>query len=108
MMAEYVNRGETVEYTATAAVKRGDVINIGGCFGVAFTDIAADAVGIVNITGRYTVHAATGTAISAGAALFWDASNKCVTTTSTSNTRIGVAANSMASGGASVDVILNA
>ena len=106
MMANYVNRGETVEYTPSAAVKRGDVINLGGCFGVAFDDIAADATGIVNITGRYTMPAATGTAITAGAQLYWDATNKCVTTTSTSNTKIGIAANAMGSGGASVDVIL--
>ena len=47
-----------------------------------------------------------GTAIAAGDVLYWDASGKKVTKTSSGNTRIGIAANAMSSAGTSVDVIL--
>lgn len=106
MMAVYVNKGETVEYKATAAVSRGDIVALGDKFGVAFTDIKEGDIGIVNIKGRYTVPAETGTAIAAGDVLYWNASGKKATKTSSGNTRIGIAANAMSSAGTSVDVIL--
>lgn len=84
----------------------GDIVLLGSnIVGVAARDIGKDEEGIVYLSGVFEFPASSLT-VSAGAKLYWDATNGVATTTSTSNTLMGVAGNTV-TGGSSVWVILN-
>ena len=108
-MAEYWQRGESLDYTnaGSAAIEAGDVIVLGTKIGIAGCDIAVGAVGSVHVEGVYKFPKATG-AITIGAAVYWDATNENITTTSTSNTLAGYAAAAAASADTTVLVKINA
>ena len=81
------------EYTLAAAVTAGDVIVIGEVVAVALTDGAiGDKLGLA-IEGVFKLPKATtsGSAITAGAKLYWDDSSDILTTTAGSNKLIGYA-----------------
>ena len=88
-MATYIQQGEFVDYTPSGAgVAAGDVIALGNdFFGVALRDIADGEKGAL-ATGGIFEFVSTGT-VAAGALVFWDASNKRVSTSSADNTYIG-------------------
>ena len=88
-MATYIQQGEFVDYTPSGAgVAAGDVIALGNdFFGVALRDIADGEKGAL-ATGGIFEFVSTGT-VAAGALVFWDASNKRVSTAAVSNTYIG-------------------
>lgn len=79
--------------TATAALSAGDVVlTSGGRHGFTLVDVAIDE-DYAKITKCERVKAAKATgAITVDAPLYWDDTNKEVTTTSTDNTLIGFAA----------------
>lgn len=108
-MAEYLQRGETLDYTnaGSAKIEAGDVIVLGTKIGVAGCDIAVGAVGSVHVEGVYKFAKATD-AITIGAAVYWDATNENITTTSTGNTLAGYAAAAAASADTTVLVKINA
>ena len=108
-MVEYFQRGESLDYTnaGSAKIEAGDVIVLGTKIGVAGCDIAVGAVGSVHVEGVYKFPKATG-AITIGAAVYWDATNENITTTSTSNTLAGYAAAAAASADTTVLVKINA
>jgi predicted RecA/RadA family phage recombinase len=108
-MAEYWQRGESLDYTnaGSAAIEAGDVIVLGTKIGVAGCDIAVGAVGSVHVEGVFRFAKATG-AVTIGAAVYWDATNENITTTSTSNTLAGYAAAAAASADTTVLVKINA
>ena len=108
-MAEYWQRGESLDYTnaGSAAIEAGDVIVLGTKIGIAGCDIAVGAVGSVHVEGVYKFPKATG-AITIGAAVYWDATNENITTTSTSNTLAGYAAAAAVSADTTVLVKINA
>jgi predicted RecA/RadA family phage recombinase len=93
MKAIKYSSGEMVEYTPGTAVSAGDVIVQGGLVGVALQAIPANTVGSLAVAGVFDFVKATGsgTAITAGASVYWDASNQVATTTSSGNTLIGKA-----------------
>ena len=88
-MATYIQQGEFVDYTPSGAgVAAGDVVALGNdFFGVALRDIADGEKGAL-ATGGIFEFVSTGT-VAAGALVFWDASNKRVSTSSADNTYIG-------------------
>lgn len=88
-MATYIQQGEFVDYTPSGAgVAAGDVVALGNdFFGVALRDIADGEKGAL-ATGGIFEFASTGD-VAAGALVFWDASNKRVSTDSVNNTYIG-------------------
>lgn len=91
----------------SGSVKSGGVVISGGLIGIAATDGAeGDAVACVR-SGAFELPKASG-AITQGAACYWDASAGNVTTTESTNTKIGAAAAAAASGDESVVVILGA
>ena len=108
-MAEYFQRGEALDYTnaGSAKIEAGDVIVLGTKIGIAGCDIAVGAVGSVHVEGVYKFPKATG-AITIGAAVYWDATNENITTTSTSNTLAGYAAAAAVSADTTVLVKINA
>jgi predicted RecA/RadA family phage recombinase len=98
----FVQTGDTITVPAPADVSSGDLVMVGKLFGVAAFD--ADSGDDVEITtkGVFTLPKTSAQAWTVGAAVYWDATNSVVTTTSTSNTLIGhavaAAANPSATG----------
>lgn len=107
--ATYIKTSPEIIHAVAAAgtpVAAGDVIVLGSnIVGVAVRDIPAGGEGTVYISGVYEFPASSLT-VAAGAKLYWDATGNVATTTSTSNTYLGVAANTVTAG-SSVQVILN-
>jgi predicted RecA/RadA family phage recombinase len=74
MAVKFVQRGDAVDYTPDADVASGAVVVQGDLVGVAKLDIKADALGALAVAGVFDFPKATGegTAITAGAKLYWD------------------------------------
>lgn len=106
MAKNFVQEGKTLNYTAGADILSGDFVLIGTIGGIAKTAIANGKVGAVHVTGIFNVAKATG-AITQGAKLYWDNTNKVLTTTASGNTIVGVAAAAALSGDATVAILLN-
>ncbi|MFA6717403.1 MAG: DUF2190 family protein [Victivallaceae bacterium] len=91
MLAKYIQRGHSIDYTPEADVAAGDVVIIGDLVGIAKLDIKAGTLGALALVGVFDIPKATGenTAIAAGAIMFWDAENSQVTTTAGDNKYLG-------------------
>lgn len=86
-MAEFIQKGDTLNYTASsAAVKAGAVINLTSRIGVAAADIAKGETGAVHVVGVFELPL-TDDSIAQGAAVYWDGSG--VTATAGENTPAG-------------------
>jgi len=74
MSVFFVHDGNSIDYTPAADVAAGDVIVQGDLVGVAKLDIPADVLGALAVTGVFDFPKATGvgTAIAAGATVYWD------------------------------------
>ena len=105
-MKNFVQKGENLDLTAPRALASGEGFIVGSIFAVASAAAAngAPVVGVVD--GVFDLPKAAG-AVTAGAKLYWDNTAFNVTTTSTSNTLIGVATRAAASGDATARVRLN-
>ena len=82
MTTEYVQRGESIDYTPGADVAAGDVVVQGELVGVAKRNIKANELGALAVEGVFDFTKATGggTAITAGANVYWDdAANQATT-----------------------------
>jgi predicted RecA/RadA family phage recombinase len=106
MATNFVQEGNALNYTSGADIDSGDFVLIGAIGGVATTDIANGKTGSVRIKGVFNVPKASG-AVTQGAKLYWDSTNKVLTTTASGNTIVGVAAAAAASGDAAVQILLN-
>lgn len=74
MTTEYVQRGESIDYTPGSAVAAGDVVVQGDLVGVAKKDIKANELGALAVEGVFDFPKATGasTAIAVGKTVYWD------------------------------------
>ena len=109
-MASYVQDGDVIEYTPSAALSAGQPVLIGpSLLTIATQPIAANAAGSVATEGVWDIAKGTGngTAISAGSLLYWDNGNSVVTTSSNGTVRCGVAIAPAANAAASVTMLLN-
>lgn len=108
-MAKYIQRGEALDFTNSSEnkINAGDVVVLGTRIGVAGSDIGAGELGVVHVIGVFEFPKASG-AITLGAAVYWDATNSKITTTSSSNTLAGFAVAAAASGDETVLVKINA
>lgn len=109
--ATYSQRGESIDYSVAAngtALEANEIIVIGTLIGVCGCDIGKGETGSVHIEGVYAMPLKASTAVTIGAAVYWDATNKEITTTSTSNTLAGHAIAAAASGDDVVYVKINA
>lgn len=79
MTAKYWQKGEVLDYKASAAVKNGEVVSLGTRIGVAGEDIAAGETGHLHVVGVFEMEKATG-AVTMGAAVYYDETNKKITT----------------------------
>lgn len=88
----YVQEGETVTLTAPATVTSGSGALVGShLFGVALADITSGDDGEFALEGVWDLLAVTLDTFALGARVYWDNSAKKCTSTSTSNSLIGVA-----------------
>jgi predicted RecA/RadA family phage recombinase len=106
--AQFIHDGNTLDYTPSANVSAGDVVVQGDLVGIAKLDIAAGALGALAVTGVFDVPKASGagTAIAAGAKVYWNATNKQATTTATGNKYLGKSVRAAADADATVRVRL--
>lgn len=105
MIAKYWQKGETLDYTATAAVSNGDVVDLATRIGVAGNNIPAGATGAVHVEGVFIMPKGAD-AITLGAAVYWDATEEQITTTAEGHTPAGYAAAPADAGAATVLVKL--
>ncbi len=93
-----------------ADVVSGDVVDVGGRYGIAGTDIASNATGSIFVKGVWELTLATNQTVVLDAKLYWDSSLKQVKTTAVSGTYIGLAAEAVTTVAATalIDVDLNA
>ncbi|MEW6249176.1 MAG: DUF2190 family protein [Planctomycetota bacterium] len=107
-MAQAIFRhdGGSIDYTPGADVAAGDVIVQGELVGVAKLDIKANTLGALAVAGVFDFAKATGggTAITAGANVYWDDTNNVATTTAAGNKLIGKCVKAAADGDATVRV----
>jgi len=81
-LAIFIHDGAAIDYTPGANVAAGDVVVQGELVGIAKTPIAASALGALAVDGVFDLPKATGggTAITAGAVVYWDAGASQATT----------------------------
>jgi predicted RecA/RadA family phage recombinase len=94
--------GDVVDYTPASDVAAGEVVVQGELLGIALSPLQANRPGSLLVWGLVEAPKASGS-ISAGAIVYWDATNKVVTTTSTGNKRAGLAAET--SSGSTIHVL---
>ena len=107
-IAIFVHDGDSIDYTPSSDVAAGDVVVQGDLIGVAKRDIPAGTLGALAVTGVFDVPKASGvgTAIVAGAEVYWDAVNKRVTTTADGHEYLGKTVRAAADADATVRVRL--
>ena len=91
MTAKYWQKGEVLDYKASAAVKNGEVVSLGTRIGVAGEDIAAGETGHLHVVGVFEMRKDTDD-ITMGAALYYSETYKEITTTASGNVPAGYAA----------------
>lgn len=109
--AVFVQDGDRIDYTPASAVAAGAVVVQADLVGVAKTPIAANAAGALAVTGVFEVPKATGTgsAIAAGATVYWDVADQQAKTDSESgaNKLLGKTVKAAADADATVRVRLS-
>lgn len=104
-MKNFVQEGKTMTITAGATIASGAGVLVGSVFGVAVSSAVSGDKLPLALEGVYNLPKATG-AISQGAKVYWDDTNKNVTTTASGNTLIGYAWDAQLSGDTTVNVLL--
>lgn len=90
-MINYIAPGTTLDYTNSsgAALASGAGVLVGTRLGIANDAIAISAVGVVYVEGVFSVNKLSTDVVTQGAKLYWDNTNKRLTTTSAGNTECG-------------------
>ena len=109
MAVNFVQDGDSVDYTPGSAVTAGDVIVQSELVGVAKKDIAANALGALAVAGvfDFTKGVASTDAIAAGTKLYWDETNEVATATASTHKLIGKAVAAATATATTVRVRLN-
>ena len=106
MAKNYMQDGNTVRFTATAAVKSGDVVMLENLAAISVSDVVQNETGVGLTTGVFTVKAKAEDDIKQGAIVYW--STDGATITAGSNKRLGVAWRASGASVDTVDVKINA
>jgi predicted RecA/RadA family phage recombinase len=107
--ATYKHPGEVIKYTPSSAVALGQVVVLGDMVLVAPAAIKANEQGELATVGVYEVAKASGTstAIGAGVLVYWDDTNKRVTTTASGNKKMGYTVKAAVDADTTTRVMLN-
>lgn len=108
-MRNFVQPGDSLAIAVPYAggVTAGQGVLVGALFGVAAVDGAQNAVIEAATQGVFDLTKEPSLAITAGARVFWDNTNRRVTTTATGNFSIGIATTAALAADATVRVWLN-
>ncbi|UVA80463.1 DUF2190 family protein [Pandoraea commovens] len=107
-MQNAIQRGSTLTLAVAAAVVSGQAVLIGKIFAVAVTNVAAGQSGEFQREGVFELPVNAPDQVAQGVPLYWDADNKRLTITAQGNTRVGVATEAKAAGGATVSLLIDA
>ena len=110
MAKNYVQEGDVIDHVnaSGSTITSGTAVLIGARLGVALADIANGATGSVQVEGVFTVAKLGTDVVAAGALLYWDNTNKRLTTTASGNTLSGFAVAAAGSGVTTVNIKINA
>ena len=89
-MKNYVQPGDSITIAAPANVTSGQGLLVGATFGVIAATALSGQLVTLQITGVFDLPKVAAQTPAVGALLYWDDTNKNVTTTSSGNTKIGV------------------
>jgi predicted RecA/RadA family phage recombinase len=107
MATNYIQRGDHITLTATAAMTSGAGFQTGNLFGVVLESVASGAPFDVATEGVWTLPS-DGSAFTLGSYCYWNAATSQITPTqSGSLLKVGVTTQALASGGATINVRLN-
>lgn len=110
-LATFIHEGRSIDYTPGSDVAAGDVVVQGELVGIAKLDIKANTLGALAVAGVFDIAKATGggTAITAGALVYWDAGAEQATTSAGAgaNKLLGKTVAAAADGDATVRVRLS-
>ena len=106
-MRNYVQPGESITVTATAAASSGDGVKLNNLFGIASGDAAIGDKLVLTTQGVYDMPKVSANTFAVGALVYWDDTAKVVTSTASGNTRIGLAVTDVGNPSASVNVRLD-
>lgn len=108
MAKNYIQPGEVLDHTAAAVITSGSGVLIGKRLGVALGDAAIGDTIALQVKGVFNLPKLSTDVIAQGDVLYWDNTNKRLTSTATSNTAAGYAAAASGAGVATVNIALNA
>ena len=91
-MKNFVQQGDNITITAASAGTSGSGLLLGKLFGVLMANVAVGAEVELQLVGVVELPKTEAQAWTVGALIYWDDTNKVCTTTATSNTKIGHAA----------------
>lgn len=106
-MKNFVQKGENITVTATAATASGDPVAYGKLFGIAANDAAIGDDLVIVTTGVFDVAKVSTDDFALGVSVYWVSANGLMTTTASSNLKIGIAVVAAGNPSATVNVRLN-
>jgi predicted RecA/RadA family phage recombinase len=106
-MKTFIQPGDSLTVAAPYAVTSGQGVLLGALFGIAAYDAASGATVEIQTMGVFDITKQPALAITAGARVFWDDTNRRITTTATGNYQVGLCAIAALAADATVRVWLN-
>lgn len=107
-MKNQVQDGDVITVTAPYTVTSGQGCQVGAAlFGIASGDAASGATLELQVEGVYDVTALSTDTAAVGDLLYWDNTNKRLTTTATNNLKVGVAVAAKAAAATTARILLN-
>ncbi|HHE3654180.1 TPA: DUF2190 family protein [Pasteurella multocida] len=107
MAKNFIQDGDILRFTATKAVKSGDVVVVGEMCGVAIADVENKEQGVLHVSGVFNVKAKKAEDIKQGVVLYWDNDAGEATITQGSHKVLGKAWSASGTSSSDVDVKLN-
>lgn len=106
-MKNYVQEGRTITVVAPYDVTSGGGVKVGGLFGVANTTAVEDDPVEIDRIGVFDIAKVAATAVTAGAKVYWDDTNKVITPTASGNLLVGAALDAALAAATTVRVVLD-
>ena len=106
-MKNFVQEGDRIQFTAGADLASGAGVKIGVRFGVCVAAVLSGALGIAAMEGVFTIPKLSTDVVAIGVLLYWDDTNKRLTTTASGNTQAGYAFAAAGNGATTVDICIN-
>jgi predicted RecA/RadA family phage recombinase len=108
-MKNYVQKGDRLQFANSTGgtIASGSGVLVSKRVGVAVADIPNTTTGVLAMEGVFNLPKLTTDVVAQGDILYWDNTNKRLTTTASGNTQAGYAQAAAGNGVTTVDVMLN-